>query len=355
MSSDRNHPLVRTSASLGQLGLSDQDLDAYFELSVAVDGVEVEDLDRRYRRIMRRLLKHQLVYLDEDEEEVEATSPEEYWRARGADSELLEKVESPYQTIELRRRDEALFLTLNDCIQWHSKEIRHSHEIMIGVPLCLAEEAKTVLILGGGDGYAVAEALRHPSVEKVRLVELDPKMIELHSTHPKLTELNQRALLDPRVEVIVGDALAHFLNLEETFDVVIDDCEFLVTGQNDDTLDYYLSYYEALPSKLSPGGVGSVMEPVEPEFLTGRARFIPRIHEKNPQLVPWLADTIRGQIKQMMNALFPHTRYVEFQCFSLGLELYTYFSQSPFTKSRRPAPAGSVVLQSVLDQLDQSP
>lgn len=348
---DRDHPLVRTCPGLRDVGLSDLDLDGYFALGEA-EGVEVEDLEAEYIPLAKRLLELKLARLEDGELEINA--PEEFWASRDEPPELLETIQSPYQTIKLYRQLEDYFLTLNDCIQYHSQEIAHSHELMVGIPLCLAEQAKSVIILGGGDGYAVAEALRHPSVERVRLVELDPKMIELHSEHPPLLELNRRALLDPRVEVIVGDALGHFLNLDETFDVVIDDCEFLVTGQSDDTVDYYLSYYEALASKLSPGGVGSVMEPIEPEFLTGRALFLPRIISRRQELPQRTADTIRGQIKQMMSLLWPYTTFVEFQCLSLGLEMYTYFSRSQFPKARRPAPEGSVVLQSVLDQLDRS-
>lgn len=346
MSQDRSHPLIRAGECLQKAGLSEQDIEAYFELGT-VGRVRLQNLEPHYEPIVDRLLKERLATLHNGT--LGIASPEKFWTAQDQTPQLLKRVRSPYQTIELYQQNDEVFLTLNGCIQYHSQEIARSHELMVGLPLCLAAEAKSVLILGGGDGFAAAEALRHPSVERVRMVELDPKMIELHSEHPRLLELNKRALLDPRVEVIGGDALAHFMNLDETFDVVIDDCEFLVGSQPDDTIEYYLSYFKALASKLSPGGVGSVMEPIEPEFLDGRALFLPKLLANRPEQTR--PQTIRGQIKLMMSLLWPHTSFVEFQCLSLGLEMYTYFSQSEIGRVRRPAPQGSVVLKEALEQM----
>jgi spermidine synthase len=81
-------------------------------------------------------------------------------------------------------------------------------------------------VLGGGDGMAVREVLRHASVREVTLVELDPAMTRLFGGQPLLTALNGGALADPRVTVVHADA---FLWLETavaagtTFDAVIVD------------------------------------------------------------------------------------------------------------------------------------
>ena len=71
-------------------------------------------------------------------------------------------------------------------------------------------------MLGGGDGLAVREILKHPGIEHVTLVDLDPEMTRLFSTHPELTRLNLGALTDPRVHVVNQDA---FVWLDETTDL----------------------------------------------------------------------------------------------------------------------------------------
>ncbi|MTE19839.1 polyamine aminopropyltransferase [Streptomyces sp. TRM43335] len=63
-----------------------------------------------------------------------------------------------------------------------------------------------VLVLGGGDGFALREVLRHPEVGSVTVVEPDPGLVELARTDPVLSRATERALDDPRVRVETGDA-----------------------------------------------------------------------------------------------------------------------------------------------------
>ncbi|MDT9691114.1 polyamine aminopropyltransferase [Streptomyces sp. P9(2023)] len=63
-----------------------------------------------------------------------------------------------------------------------------------------------VLIIGGGDGLAAREVLRHPGVRSVTVVEIDPGVVRLARTHPELTALNSNALSDPRVRIAYADA-----------------------------------------------------------------------------------------------------------------------------------------------------
>lgn len=65
-----------------------------------------------------------------------------------------------------------------------------------------------VLILGGGDGLALREVLRHGDVRKVTVVEADPGVVELARTDPGLRSLNEGAYDDPRVRLRSGDAFA---------------------------------------------------------------------------------------------------------------------------------------------------
>jgi spermidine synthase len=82
---------------------------------------------------------------------------------------------------------------------------------------------RKVAILGGGDGMAVREVLRYPSVESVTLVELDPHMTGLFSTQPALARLNGNSLTSPRLRIVNADAFGWLERSDETFDVVIVD------------------------------------------------------------------------------------------------------------------------------------
>ena len=80
-----------------------------------------------------------------------------------------------------------------------------------------------VLILGGGDGLAAREVLRHPDVRSVTLVELDPAVTRLARTDHALSALNAHALDDPRVTAVTGDAFTWLRTARGRYDVVISD------------------------------------------------------------------------------------------------------------------------------------
>ncbi|WP_119295815.1 polyamine aminopropyltransferase [Streptomyces sp. YIM 130001] len=80
-----------------------------------------------------------------------------------------------------------------------------------------------VLVLGGGDGLAVREVLRHPGVRRVDVVELDRKVVELAREDPELTDLNEDSLHDPRVRVAHGDAFDWLRSARGAYDVVVSD------------------------------------------------------------------------------------------------------------------------------------
>jgi len=83
--------------------------------------------------------------------------------------------------------------------------------------------ARRVLVLGGGDGLAVRELLRYPSLESIQLVDLDPEMTGLFSTHPVLSALNGHSLTNPKVRVVNADAFPWLDSSAEQFDFIVVD------------------------------------------------------------------------------------------------------------------------------------
>jgi spermidine synthase len=81
-----------------------------------------------------------------------------------------------------------------------------------------------VVILGGGDGLAAREVLRHPDVHSVDIVELDAGVVRLAREDPALAALNGHVYDDPRVHVSTGDAFSWLRGAPRTaYDVVIAD------------------------------------------------------------------------------------------------------------------------------------
>lgn len=130
---------------------------------------------------------------------------------------------SRYQRIVLTQADGATKLYLNNNLQFNSKDEYRYHEALVHVGLAAQAAPKHVLVLGGGDGLAVREVLKYPSVGRVTLVDLDAAVTDLFSKQAMLTEMNGGVLTDPRVRVVNTDAYVWLRDQRETFDFVVID------------------------------------------------------------------------------------------------------------------------------------
>lgn len=136
---------------------------------------------------------------------------------------IIKRVQTAYQRIVLTRKGKDLRLFLNGDLQISSIDEYRYHEALVHPAMSATPNKKRVLVMGAGDGMAVREVLKWKDVERVVVIELDPEMIKLANTHPRLTEINESALLDPRVEVIYADAFLKAPTLNENFDIIIAD------------------------------------------------------------------------------------------------------------------------------------
>ena len=139
-----------------------------------------------------------------------------------ADDVILAR-NTPYQRIVLTAWKDDLRLFLNSHLQFSSRDEYRYHEALVHPGLAAMPEARRVLVLGGGDGLALREVLRYSHVEHVTLVDLDPAMTRLFSTHPELVRLNHGAFADPRVRVVNADAFVWLEQTAETFDFAVVD------------------------------------------------------------------------------------------------------------------------------------
>lgn len=158
--------------------------------------------------------------------------------------------QSDYQQIVLTERDGDVRLYLDGDLQFSSLDEHRYTETLVHP--ALARDPRRVLILGGGDGLATRDVLRHPSVREVLQVELDPAVVELANT--RLAELNGGSLRDPRVQLVIDDA---FRWLREPpaqgFDAVIVD----LPDPDTPALGrlYSTEFYGLVAAVLNPGGL----------------------------------------------------------------------------------------------------
>ena len=179
-----------------------------------------------------------------------------------ADEVVLART-TPYQRIVLTAWKGDLRLFLNANLQFSSRDEYRYHEALVHPGLAALPSARRVLILGGGDGLALREVLRYPGVQAVTLVDLDPEMTRLFSTHADLRRLNGDALSDPRVQVVNADAFSWLDTPGDPFDFAVVD----FPDPSNFSLGklYTTTFYRMLMARLAPGAT-FVVQATSPLF-----------------------------------------------------------------------------------------
>jgi spermidine synthase len=157
-----------------------------------------------------------------------------------------------YQRVVVTRWRDDIRLYLDGNLQVSSTDEYRYHESLVHPAMWAVTAPKNVLILGGGDGMAAREVLKHESVVRVDLVDLDPEITALFSEHPLLLELNGGALKDPRVRIHHQDALRFLEETQDRFDVIVVD----LPDPNDEGLSrlYTEGAFRMAGRRLKEGG-----------------------------------------------------------------------------------------------------
>lgn len=112
-------------------------------------------------------------------------------------------------------------LVLDGIIQTTEKDEFVYHEMLTHVPMFAHGDVRDVLIIGGGDGGILREVLRHSSVEKAVMVELDGGVVDLSKEY--LPGLSAGAFDDARTELLIDDGIQYVRETDNRFDLIIVD------------------------------------------------------------------------------------------------------------------------------------
>jgi len=131
--------------------------------------------------------------------------------------------QSKYQKIVITQWKEHYWLFLNGNQQFSTLDEAMYHEPLVHPPLSLSRTPYDVLILGGGDGCAVREVLKYPTVRSITVVDLDQKMTQLAQEHPVLLGVNQGAFADKKVKILNQDAFTFLAETQHYYDAILID------------------------------------------------------------------------------------------------------------------------------------
>ncbi|WP_017733093.1 polyamine aminopropyltransferase [Nafulsella turpanensis] len=194
-----------------------------------------------------------------------------YGEQRRYKDKIIFSAQSKYQKVVITQWQDDYWLFINGNQQLSTLDEAMYHEPLVHPAMKLQQQAKRVLVLGGGDGCAVREILKYSSVEEVKLVDLDPLMTDLGMNHPVLKELNQGALLNPKVEIINADGFIFLQQDSAYYDVII--LDFPDPNNAELARLYSEEFYRMVHRRLKKNGV-MVTQAGSPYFATRAFRCI---------------------------------------------------------------------------------
>ena len=141
-------------------------------------------------------------------------------------------------------------LYLDGVLQTTERDEFIYHEMLTHPPILAHGRVRRVLIVGGGDGGMLEEALKHRAVERVTMVEIDPGVIEFSRRY--LGSICRDAFEDPRLDLVIADGADFVAGCGERYDlVVIDSTDPIGPGEVLFTEDFY----RGCRAIMAPGGV----------------------------------------------------------------------------------------------------
>lgn len=178
----------------------------------------------------------------------------EHWENRLYEDRIIFSQQSRYQKIILTKHKEDIRLFLDGNLQFSSIDEHRYHESLVHVPLSVHKKpVKRVLLLGAGDGLAVRELLKYPSIKEIIVVDLDEKIIRLAQENPYVRHLNHNSLASDKVRIVLSDAFTYLRDNRLLFDVIIAD----LPDPNNTTLArlYSKQFYALVRGNLSEDGL----------------------------------------------------------------------------------------------------
>lgn len=204
---------------------------------------------------------------------------------------VLDRGTSDYQQIALL--DTKRFgkvLLIDGKMQSAEKDEFIYHECLIHPPLLCHPNPKTLFIMGGGEGSAAREALKHVSIEEVVMCDIDKEVVDFCKKH--LTE-NHEAFSSEKLKLVINDAKVELQNRKGKFDIIVGDLADPVEGGPCYQL-YTKSFYEKIiKPKLNKNGI----------FVTQAGPAGIFSHKE-------VFSSIYNTIKQVFKYVIPYTAHV---------------------------------------------
>ncbi|MCU0588923.1 MAG: hypothetical protein MUF52_12315 [Syntrophobacteraceae bacterium] len=200
---------------------------------------------------------------------------------------------TPYNHLALLRNDDQLSVFGNG-LWFFSIPDPQTAELAVHIPLLQHREPRRILLLGGGMGGEVREALKHPTVERIDLVEPDPGVLPLLRRHVSGPALDWTE--DPRASLLPMDVGAFIRRARTRYDVILVQVGEPVNASMNRF--YTVELYGRLRGLMEPGAILALGLPSAPDAMgEAQLRYLTSVHETLHAVFPHVlvlpGDTVR--------------------------------------------------------------
>ena len=166
-------------------------------------------------------------------------------------TKTLAQIQSPYQKVEVYETQQfGKLFRLDGRMMTSEADEFFYHECMTHPAALVHPNPESILVIGGGDGGSSEELLKHPSVKRIVVAELDPVVIDI--SQKWLRSIHKGAFDDSRLEVAIGDGFEFVKSTTERFDMIVLDLT------DPDTPAFHLyseQFFKMCQRILRPGGM----------------------------------------------------------------------------------------------------
>lgn len=191
----------------------------------------------------------------------------------------VESVQSDFQKIDVFKTPEfGKILVIDGYIMLTEKDEFMYHEMITHVPMCVNPNIKNILVIGAGDGGTVRELTRYSSVERIDMVEIDKKVVDICKEHLPFTASKFN---DERVNLYFEDGLKFVKTKTNEYDlIIVDSTDPIGPGLELFTQEFYENCYKALKED------GILVNQHESPYYKREADSMQRVHKKIKTVFP---------------------------------------------------------------------
>lgn len=160
---------------------------------------------------------------------------------------------TPYQRVEILDTYEfGRMVILDEKIQSSESDEYIYHEILVHPAMIAHPKPERILILGAGEGATLREVLRHSTVKRAVMIDIDREFVNLCKRY--LRKWHRGSFYQERAHVIFDDAFSYLKKTAERFDVIIADISD-PDNKGPARFIYTAQFYSLIEKALKPDGI----------------------------------------------------------------------------------------------------